>query len=116
MGKKSLKKNAFYNIIRSMLSFIFPLITYPYITTVLVPADLGKVSFSISVVSYFMLLAVFGMGTYAIKECAPLSGDKKAINERASELFTFNMITAAAAFVLLMVTMLLVKKLYNYNT
>ena len=115
MGKKSLKKNAFYNIIRSMLSFIFPLITYPYITTILIPDDLGKVTFSISVVSYFMLLAVFGMGTYAIKECAPLSGNKKAINDRASELFTFNMITAALSFALLLIVMLFVKKLHPYT-
>ena len=115
MGNKSLKKNAFYNIIRSMLSFIFPLITYPYITTVFDPKDLGKVTFSISVVSYFMLLAVFGMGTYAIKECAPLNGDKKAINERASELFTFNMITAAVSFVLLIVAMFFVKKFHHYT-
>ncbi len=115
MGKKSLKKNAFYNIIRSMLSFIFPLITYPYLTDVMEPEYLGRVNFSISVVSYFMLLAVFGMGTYAIKECAPLSGDKKAINERASELFTFNMITAAVSFSLLMVVMIFVKKLHPYT-
>ena len=115
MGNKSLKKNAFYNIIRSMLSFIFPLITYPYITTVFDPKDLGKVTFSISVVSYFMLLAVFGMGTYAIKECAPLNGDKKAINKRASELFTFNMITAAVSFVLLIVAMFFVKKFHHYT-
>ncbi len=115
MGKRSLKKNAFYNVLRSLLSFIVPLITYPYITKVLDPDGLGKVNYTISIVTYFMLLAVFGMGTYAIKECAPLSGDKKAINEKASELFTFNIITALISYALLLAVMFLVKKFHPYT-
>ena len=115
MGKRSLKKNAFYNVLRSLLSFIVPLITYPYITKVLDPDGLGKVNYTISIVTYFMLLAVFGMGTYAIKECAPLSGDRKAINEKASELFTFNIITALISYALLLAVMFLVKKFHPYT-
>ena len=115
MGKRSLKKNAFYNILRTMLSVVFPLVTYQHITTVLGDVNFGKVNYTISIVTYFMLLAIFGMGTYAIKECAPLSGDKEALNDRASRLFTFNIYTSLIAFTLLMILIFSVKALHPYT-
>lgn len=40
-----------------MSSFIFPLITFPYVSRILLPAGTGKVSFATSVVSYFAMFA-----------------------------------------------------------
>ena len=49
---KSLKFNAFLNIVRSILGYIFPLITFPYSSRILQPQGLGKVNFAFSIVSY----------------------------------------------------------------
>ncbi|MDD5969499.1 MAG: flippase, partial [Anaerostipes sp.] len=41
----SLKVNFIMNAILTLSSFLFPLITFPYISRILLPAGTGKVSF-----------------------------------------------------------------------
>lgn len=71
MGKKaSLKINFIMNSLLTMSQFIFPLITFPYISRILLPVGTGKVSFATSIVSYFALFAQLGIPTYGIRACA----------------------------------------------
>lgn len=49
------------------LSMIFPLITFPYISRILLAEGVGKYNFSYTYISYFQLLASLGISTYAIK-------------------------------------------------
>lgn len=44
--QKSLKLNFVMNSILTMSQFIFPLITFPYVSRILLPAGTGKVSFA----------------------------------------------------------------------
>ena len=76
MKKKSLDKNAALNMFKTLMSMIFPLVTYPYVTRILQVENIGKINFSGSVVSYFTLLAGLGISTYAIREGAGLRQDK----------------------------------------
>ena len=61
---------------KTLMSMIFPLVTYPYVTRILQVENIGKINFSGSVVSYFTLLAGLGISTYAIREGAGLRQDK----------------------------------------
>lgn len=115
MKKKSIKINAILNIINSLLSVVFPLITYPYVTRVLGAENLGKVNYGFSIVSYFSLIAVFGVTSYAIREGSRVRDDKLKFNTLANELFTINLITTLIAYVLLIVTMLGVDKFGDYR-
>jgi len=56
MKKKSIKLNFVMNIILTMSSFIFPLITFPYVSRVLLPVGTGKVSMATSVIHIFLCL------------------------------------------------------------
>ena len=49
---KSIKLNFIMNTILTMSSFIFPLITFPYVSRVLGPSGTGKVQFALSFISY----------------------------------------------------------------
>lgn len=42
MKSKSLKVNFVMNMILTMSSFIFPLITFPYVSRILLPVGTGK--------------------------------------------------------------------------
>lgn len=64
----SLKINALLNSISSIMAIIFPLITYPYATRVLQAENLGRVNFASSTISYFSLIAVLGITSYAARE------------------------------------------------
>ena len=77
MEKKSIKKNATLNIIKTVFSLVFPLITYPYALRVLQIEKIGKFEFSASIVSYFSLVAALGISAYAVREGSKYRNDRK---------------------------------------
>ena len=78
---KSMGVNAFLNVMRSGLSVIFPLITYPYAFRILHAENLGKIDFANSIISYFSFIAVLGVSSYAVREVAKVRTDKEKINK-----------------------------------
>ena len=90
MKNKSIKINFLMNIILTMSSFIFPLITFPYVSRILLPEGTGKVSFATSLISYFVLISQLGIPTYGIRECAKVRDDKENLTRVAHELLIIN--------------------------
>lgn len=105
MVKKSLSINAVLNATRSVLNMLFPLITYPYITAVLSVDELGKYSFSLSIIIIFALLPGLGVSSYAIREGARIRDDKKALSLFANQMLEINLISMCVAYVLLFVVL-----------
>lgn len=73
-----------------MSSFIFPLISYPYVSRILGPAGTGKVAAATSWVSYFNMFAQLGIPTYGIRACAEVRDDKEKLSRTVQELLTIN--------------------------
>lgn len=114
MYQKSIKKNAILNVIKSLMSIIFPLITYPYVTRILGVENLGKINYTNSIVSYFALIASLGITTYAIREGAKIRNDREKIEEFSSEIFSINIITTIVAYMLLFIFLSISYKLKDY--
>lgn len=114
MKRKSLKVNSILSGCKTVFSIIFPLITYPYVSRVLQVDNIGKVSFSNSVISYFTLLAGLGISTYATREGARLRDNERDLNSFANEVFSFNLLTTVFAYILLFLTIAIVPQLHNY--
>ncbi len=114
MKEKSVFKNILFNIIRVFLSVLFPLITFPYISRVLMAENLGKVNYALSIENYFALLAALGINTYAIREGARRRNDKKQLEVFTNEIFTVNVITTIFAYILLLIVVLANKALHPY--
>ncbi len=95
---KSLKKNAALNMTKTVMSLVFPLITFPYSSRVLGPVYIGKVNFAQSIVSYFALVAALGISTYAVRESAKLRDDRKNLSVFVKEVFSLNMISTLVAY------------------
>ncbi len=113
---KSLKVNSILNTLKSVFSIIFPLITFPYVSRVLGPLNVGKVNFGNTFVGYFSLIASLGVTTYAIRECSTVRDDKRKLETVASEIFSINVVTTVVAYVLLAITMVLFRKLDVYRS
>lgn len=116
MSEKSIKVNSILNVIKTISSIIFPLFTFPYVSRVLQPENVGKVNFGSSFVSYFTLIASLGITTYAIRECSAVRGDKKKLGEKASQIFSINVCTTIVAYVLLGLSLIFFRKLDSYRT
>lgn len=114
MKRRSMGVNAILNSIKTIMSMIFPLITFPYVSRVLQVENIGKVNFSNSVVSYFLLLAGLGIATYASREGARLRDDKEQLEKFAAQMFSINLISAFFAYVLLGITIWVIPKFHSY--
>lgn len=112
----SLKKNAILNTIKTLMSLIFPLITFPYASRILLPEGLGKVNFALSVISYFAIISSLGIENYGIREAAKLRDDKIKLSQFSKEIFLINMISTVAAYILLFVAIVFVPKFQEYKT
>ncbi len=113
--EKSLKLNAVFNMIKSLSSVVFPLITFPYISRVLGVDSLGRYNFATSVITYVSLIAVLGITYYSIREGAKLREDREKFNDFANQIFTVNVISTLFAYVFLGILLLAVPKFYEYR-
>ena len=58
----SIKKNFAYSSILTTANYIFPLLTYPYVSRVLGVANIGICNFVDSIINYFILFSMMGIG------------------------------------------------------
>lgn len=103
MKEKSIKANVLLNIIRLVSSLLLPMISYPYISRVLGPVQLGKVDFSISIINYFAIIAGLGIPSYGIICCSKVRNDKKKLKKTIAELLTINFALTFVSYLVLFV-------------
>ena len=95
----SVKYNFMMNFILTASSFIFPLVTFPYVARVLGAAGNGEIAFASSVANYFMMVASLGIPTYGIRACARVREDKDELSMTAQEILLINLaVTLLTAF------------------
>ena len=95
---KSVKFNFLMNAILTASSFVFPFITFPYISRVLLPEGVGKVNFATSVVSYFCMFAMLGIPTYGIRTCAQVRDDREELSRVVHEILFINFLMSIAVY------------------
>lgn len=114
--EKSLTVNFIMNIILSMSAFIFPLITFPYVSRVLLPIGTGKVSFANSIIAYFALFAQLGIPTYGIRACAIVRDDKEKLTKTVQELLIINTIISVLVYIVFIIALFTVPKMRSDST
>ena len=108
----SVKYNFIMNFILTASQFLFPLITFPYISRVLQPAGNGKIAFVSSIANYFMLVASLGIPTYGIRACAQVRNDRRKLSQTVKEIFLINFAMTICVIVIYMVSVFCVPKFY----
>lgn len=114
--QKSIKLNFIMNAILTMSSFIFPLITFPYVSRVLLPVGTGKVSFANSLISYFSMFAQLGIPTYGIRACAKVRDNREELTRTAHELLIINLIMNVISYAVLIAALIFVPRLREDRT
>ena len=96
--QKSVKFNFIMESILTMSTFIFPLITFPYVTRILGANGTGKVAFATSIISYFNIIAQLGIPKYGIRACAKVRDDKEKLTRTAHELLIINIVMSLISY------------------
>ena len=107
----SVKLNFIMNAILRMSAFIFPLITFPYVSRILGAEGNGKITFVSSVVGYFSMFAQLGIPTYGIRVCAACRDNPQKLNKTVQELLIINSITVVISYIFLAACILTVPRL-----
>jgi O-antigen/teichoic acid export membrane protein len=98
-----LKNKFIYQLILSGSQVLLPLISYPYITRILGPVNLGKINYVDFLGQLFIIFAAFGIPFYAIREIAVVRNDaaKRALLiQEIVLLHSFFALLAAFIFIL----------------
>lgn len=111
----SLKKNFFYSALLTVANYVFPLITYPYVSRVLGVANIGICNFVDGVVDFFIMFSMMGITVVGVREIATSKGNRTELNNVFSSLLSLNAITSLLAALALLVSILFVPKLYAYK-
>lgn len=96
--QKSITVNLIANGVKTLMSVLFPLITFPYASRVLGAAGIGKVNYAASIISYFSMFAALGINTYAVREGARIRDDKEKFSKFAKEMLNINLCTTVIAY------------------
>lgn len=107
----SVKLNFVMSAILRMSAFIFPLITFPYVSRILGAEGNGKITFTSSVISYFSMFAQLGIPTYGIRVCAACRDNPQKFNKTVQELLLLNSITVIISYLTFVVCILTIPKL-----
>ena len=109
----SLKKNIFYSSILTTANYIFPLLTYPYVSRVLGVANIGVCNFVDSLINYYVIFSMLGIATVGIREISQSKGCRASLDKTFSRLLTINTITTSIVLAVLVASIYLVPKLYE---
>lgn len=115
MKQKSLKRNAALNFIKALMNIIFPIISFPYASRILMPEGIGKVNFANSIIEYFVLIASLGITAYATREAAKLNDDKQKLSNFARDILTLSAFSTLAAYIALTISFLFIPKFNEYR-
>ena len=83
-GNKNIVKNFSYLAVLQVFNLAIPLVTLPYLITVLGRENYGLIVFSQTLVSYFLILINFGFNIIATKEVSLHRDDEKKLSKNFS--------------------------------
>ena len=110
---KSVRYNFFMNIILKISGVVFPLITFPYVSRVLLSTANGKIAFASSVVGYFSLLASMGIPSYGIRKCAEVRDNREKLSKVVTELLILNSICTLLAYIVFIILVINISQFSN---
>ena len=94
----SIKRNFLMSSVLRAANVLFPLITIPYVSRILLPAGVGSVSFATAFVAYFNMAAQLGLPSYGVRACAKARDDRQELSQVTMELLTLNLAGTVIAY------------------
>lgn len=112
--QSNLGKNTVYNAVRILAAVLYPIITFPYASRVLMPESLGKVNFAQTFSGYFAIIASLGITTYAVRESVTVKHDRLSLSRITSQIFSINIWTTLVSYTVLVIMLLTLKSLRSH--
>jgi len=82
----SIKSNYIFNLIHSTVGLLFPLLTFPYASRIILAEGIGTIQFLQSIIDYAALFSALGIPLYAVREIAKVRNDVKETSKTTVEI------------------------------
>lgn len=99
----SVKINYLFNLINSGSQPLFPLITFPYASRIMLADGIGHVSFFQSIISYISLFTCLGIPMYAIREVAKVRNNAVEMTRTTVEILLLHAFLSILGYVVVAV-------------
>ncbi|MDD4972357.1 MAG: flippase [Paludibacter sp.] len=110
-----IKTNFIYSSILTVSNFLFPLLTFPYISRVLGVSNVGIYNWVGGIIQYFIIFSMMGIAIVGIREVAKHKGDSIELSKTFSSLLTLTLLTTVISLVILFALMAFVPKIAEYK-
>lgn len=111
----SMLKNSFFNVLKNVLTLLFPILTFSYASRILMPEGMGQIDFSKSLMSILIMISMLGMRHYGTRECARVRNNKEQLSKTFKELLLINFVTTLIAYLVLLFIFLFFEKAQEYK-
>lgn len=109
--KPSLKINAIFNAVTVISSLLFPLITFPYSSRVVMADGIGQVQFFSSIINYIVLFTSLGIPMYAVREIARVRDNYNELKKTTIEIIILNLILTFIGYIIVSILCYTVAKI-----
>lgn len=107
----SIKKNFILNLINVLSGLLFPLITFPYTSRILMPDGIGLVQFFQTIIGYIALCTALGIPIYAVREIARIKDNQIECNKITVEILLLHSCLTLIGYVIVVVLITTVAKI-----
>lgn len=112
----SIKKNVVYSSILTVSGYLFPLMTFPYVTRILGVNNIGICNFVDSIIQYFIYFSMMGITTIGIREIARTKNDKAKLSNTFNSLLALNLCATVLAIIVLFLCMMFIPQLQEHQS
>jgi len=113
--KSNIRYSVIVNLIRTLVITLLSFISFPYVCRILGDQALGTYTWANTFVYYFLILAKAGIPNVAIRECAKVKDDKKALSLKTQEFFIIQLVLTILSFALMCSILFSVKQLLEWK-
>ena len=107
----SIKRNFALNLVNTISGLLFPLVTFPYASRILLADGIGQVQFFQGIIGYISLCTALGIPLYAIREIARVRNDKALCSKTAIEILLLHSVLTLLGYAVVYVLVAIVAKI-----
>ena len=111
----SIKRNFAYSSILTVSNYLFPLVTFPYVSRVLGVTNIGICNYVDSIISYFCVFSAMGVAVVGVREVANVSDNYTKRSNTFLSIFTINVGFTIVSIIALLLCNNLIPDLIQYR-
>ena len=96
-------KNFLYNVSYQILTIILPLITVPYVSSILGAEGIGDYAYTYANTQYFIIIGLIGVTLYGNRQIAYVRQDREKLKNTFYSIYLLQLITTAISLIIFII-------------